>query len=247
MAQWQNGQVRENICRSETLYSLRIETARIDFKAGQYTRLGLDIEGALVARPYSFVNSPTDPLLEFYFNSVPDGPLSNRLLGLNPGDSLQVSSTPAGFLVLDEIPASRDLWLLATGTAIGPFLSILATAEPWQRFERIVLVYGVRYQADLHYRAMLDQFAREHPEQFIWLASVSRDPQAGDISGRIPAAITEGILEQRAGLTLSAEHSQVMICGNPELVKESFELLTERGLAKNLRRKPGQITVERYW
>ncbi|MFT5721473.1 MAG: ferredoxin--NADP+ reductase [Motiliproteus sp.] len=247
MAQWQNGRVRETIRWSETLYSLRVDTARIDFKAGQYTRLGLDMEGTLIARPYSFVNPPSDPLLEFYVNTVPDGPLSNRLLNLNPGDQLQVSSTPSGFLVLDEIPSSRDLWLLATGTAIGPFLSILATAEPWQRFERIVLVYGVSYQADLSYRALLDQFARAHPEQFVWLPSVSRDPQAGDISGRIPAAIAEGILEQRAGLTLSAEHSQVMICGNPEMVKESLVLLTERGLAKNLRRKPGQVTVERYW
>lgn len=247
MAQWQSGRVRENIRWSETLHSLRIETAAIDFRAGQFTQLGLEIEGTLIARPYSFVNPPSEPLLEFYFNAVPDGPLSNRLLGLNPGEQIQVSSTPTGFLVLDEVPESRDLWLLATGTAIGPFLSILATAQPWQRFERIVLVYGVRFQADLNYRALLDQFASAHPDQFMWLPSVSRDPLAGGISGRIPAALADGRLEQRVGLSLSAEHSQVMICGNPEMVKDSLELLKLRGLEKNLRRNPGQITVERYW
>lgn len=247
MAQWQSGLVRENIRWSETLHSLRIETAAIDFKAGQYTRLGAEIEGALIARPYSFVNPPSEPLLEFYFNAVPQGPLSNHLLNLNPGEQLEVSSTPAGFLILDEVPQSRDLWLLATGTAIGPFLSILATAQPWQRFERILLVYGVRYRTDLNYRALLDQFARAHPDQFVWLPSVTRDPLAGEISGRIPAALADGRLEQQLGLSLSAEHSQVMICGNPEMVKDSLELLKTRGLEKNLRRSPGQVTVERYW
>lgn len=247
MEQWQRGVVRENIGWSAHLHSLQIKTAPIDFVAGQYTRLGLEVEGTLIARPYSFVNPPTEPLLEFYFNAVPGGPLSNRLLALNPGDEIQLATTPSGFLVLDEIPDGRDLWLLATGTAIGPFLSILATAQPWQRFERILLVYGVRHQADLSYRNLLDQFAREHPEQFVWLPFVSREPMVGAIAGRIPAAIAEGRLEQRVGLSLSAEHSQVMICGNPEMVKDSLVVLKTRGLAKNLRRSPGQITVERYW
>ena len=201
----------------------------------------------LIARPYSFVNPPSDPLLEFYFNTVPGGPLSNRLQALTPGDELQIATSPSGFLVLDEVPESRDLWLLATGTAIGPFLSILATQQPWQRFERIVLVHGVRYQRDLHYRQMLDQFASEHPQQFQWLALASRDPDAGAIAGRIPAGITSGQLEQKTGLLLDAKHSQVMICGNPEMVKDSIEVLKMRGFEKNLRRSPGQITVERYW
>ncbi len=247
MASWQSGWVRENRHWSDRLHSLRIETPRIDFTAGQYIRLGLEIDGTLIARPYSFVNPPSEPLLEFYFNTVPDGPLSNRLQALTSGDALQIATSPSGFLVLDEVPHSRDLWLLATGTAIGPFLSILATAQPWQRFERIVLVYGVRYQRDLNYSEWLDRLVREHPDQFQWLPCVSYDPLPGAISGRIPAAIAEDRLEQRFGLPLSAEHAQVMICGNPEMVTDSIKVLKQRGFEKNLRRSPGQISVERYW
>ena len=247
MTQWQAGMVQENIAWSERLHSLQIDTAAIAFTAGQYTRLGLEIEGSLVARPYSFVNPPSDPILEFYFSRVSEGPLSSRLLALNAGDEIQLATPPSGFLVLDELPQSRDLWLLATGTAIGPFLSILATAQPWQRFERIVLVYAVRHQQDLSYRALLDGFAREHPTQFQWQAMVSRDPQPTDLSGRIPAAISDGLLEQRFDLALSAENSQVMLCGNPAMVKDAMVVLKQRGLEKNLRRSPGQVTVERYW
>ncbi|MEH6470778.1 MAG: ferredoxin--NADP reductase [Halopseudomonas sp.] len=247
MAQWQAGVVQENIAWTPALHSLRIKTGPIGFVAGQYTRLGLEIDDTLIARPYSFVNPPGASLLEFYFNAVPSGPLSNRLLALQPGDTIEVASPPSGFLVLDEVPQSRDLWLLATGTAIGPYLSILATPQPWQRFERIVLVYAVRYQQELSYRALLDQFVSGHPQQFAWLAFVSGESMEGAFSGRIPSAISNGRLEQYFGLPLTPEDSQVMICGNPEMVKDSMRVLKARGLQKNLRRSPGQISVERYW
>lgn len=247
MAQWQSGTVQQHIRWNEQLHSLRINTAPIAFIAGQYTRLGLEIDGTLVARPYSFVNAPGDPIVEFYFNTVADGPLSNRMATLEAGDSIEVSGAATGFMVLDEVLPGRDLWLLATGTAIGPFLSILAAGDVWQRFERVVLVYAVRFAADLNYSQLLDQFVEQHSQQFDWIAVVSRESHVGAMAGRVPVLIDNGALERHFGIDLSSTCSQLMVCGNPAMVKDALVVLKARGLNKNLRRIPGQVTVERYW
>lgn len=247
MTAWVEGQVLQNIRWTDELHSLQVEAELEPYVAGQYTRLALDLDGSRVARPYSFVNPPGAPYHEFFFNSVPEGPLSNRLLRLETGDSLWLSAQAAGFLVLNEVPEGRELWLLATGTAIGPFLSILKTADPWQRFDRIVLAYGVREARDLCYRDRLDALAKKHSEHFRWVPFVSREDVEGAMRGRITEALGDGRLEQYTGVPIDAESSQVMICGNPDMVKDATELLKARGLRKNLRRKPGQITVERYW
>ena len=141
MSKWLEGRVIENRHWTEALFSLRVEGVRLQYQAGQFVRIG--IEPTLV-RAFSFVNPPEDPVLEFYGIVVPEGPLSPRLEKLAAGERLYVASNPAGFLVLAEVPAAKTLWLLSTGTGIAPYLSILRTAAPWQRFRDIVLVHAVR-------------------------------------------------------------------------------------------------------
>ena len=115
---------------TQQLYSLRIKSpTTVTFTAGQFGKLALDIAGERVARPYSFVNAPDDPVLEFYSIQVPTGPLSPQLAALTPGAPVWVPKAGSGFLVLAEIPVARHLWMLSTGTGIGPFLSILKTAD----------------------------------------------------------------------------------------------------------------------
>ncbi len=247
MSEWVAGEVIENIIWTEQLHSLKIRAESINFVAGQYTRLALDVDGVRVARPYSFVNAPGAQYLEFFFNSVPGGPLSNRLMAKKAGDSIWVSNKAAGFLTLSEVPEGKELLLLATGTAIGPFLSILNTVEPWERFDRIVMAYAVRYANELCYRKQLDVLQELHGSQFSWIPFVSREPTDFALPGRIPSALQEGVLEQRAGMRFDPAQSQVMICGNPHMVKDSLDALKARGFEKNLRRKAGQVTVERYW
>ncbi len=247
MSEWVAGEVIDNIIWTEQLHSLKIRADGIRFVAGQYTRLALDVEGVRVARPYSFVNAPDADYLEFFFNSVPNGPLSNRLLAKKAGDRVWVSNQTAGFLTLSEVPEGKELLLMATGTALGPFLSILNTVEPWERFERIVMAYAVRYANELCYRKQLDALAQLHATQFTWVPFVSREPTDFALPGRIPPALLEGVLEQRVGMRFDPAQSQVMICGNPYMVKDSLEALKTRGFEKNLRRKAGQVTVERYW
>lgn len=238
---WLTTKVVENRHWTDTLFSLRVEGGELDFQAGQFVRIALDIEGQRIARAFSFVNPPQEPTLEFYGVIVPEGPLSPRLAKLRAGDALYVAGNPAGFLVLREVPDAETLWLISTGTGLAPFLSILRTDTPWKRFRNIVVVHAVRHANELAYReVILSTDAR-------YVSFVSREAATGSLAGRIPAAIADGRLEKAAGVALSAETSHVMLCGNPQMLKDAQAALAARGLRKHRRRAPGHITVESFW
>jgi ferredoxin--NADP+ reductase len=246
MSAWLEGRILDNRHWTETLFSLKVEAPRLRFRAGQFVRIALDIGGARIPRPFSFVNPPEDPVLEFYGVLVPDGPLSPRLAELKPGDRLYVADNPSGFLVLDEVAAAEDLWMVSTGTGIAPFLSILRTAAPWERYKRVVLVHAARYGRELVYGDLLADLQRKYPGKFKILRLVSREQSPGTLQGRIPAAIEDGRLEA-AGGPISPERSQFMLCGNPQMLKDVTAVLAARGLRKHRRRAPGHITVESFW
>lgn len=246
MSGWLQGRVIENRAWTGTLFSLRVEAPRIAFEAGQFVRIGLDVEGERVARPFSLVNPPDDPVLEFYGVIVPEGPLSPRLARLAAGDALWVADNPAGWLILSEVPSAEELWLVATGTGLAPFLSLLRTPAPWQRYRRVILVHGVRHATELVYRDLLEEIESKR-KQFQIVTCVSREKHPGALEGRIPAAVTDGRLEAAAGAPIGPERSQFMLCGNPAMLKDMQTALAARGLKKHRRRSPGQITVESFW
>ncbi|HEV3010775.1 MAG TPA: ferredoxin--NADP reductase [Burkholderiales bacterium] len=243
MTKWHEGRVIENRRWTDALFSLRVEAPRLKFEAGQFVRIAVDER---VARPFSFVNPPEDPVLEFYGIVVPEGPLSPRLMELRAGDRLLVAPNPAGFLVMSEVPDADTLWLVSTGTGIAPFLSILRTEAPWKRFRNVVLVHAVRHARELVYRELIGQIQREHENVFRDVTFVSREAAPGSLAGRIPAAIRDGRLETAAGLPLN-EGSHLMLCGNPDMLKDASGALAERGLRKHRRRTPGHISVESFW
>ncbi|MGD8312336.1 MAG: ferredoxin--NADP reductase [Gammaproteobacteria bacterium] len=247
MSRWVEGRVIGLRQWTDELYSILVEADIAPFVPGQFTRLALEIDGEMVARPYSFVNGPDDPVCEFYFIIVPEGPLSHHLIRLEPGDTVFVAARAAGFLILSELPDADHLWLLSSGTGIGPFLSILNDGEVWRRFDRIVLVHAVRREVELTHRETIEKLLVQHPEQLQYVPFVSREKTGFALHGRVPAAIEDGRLEARTGLTIDAQTSQVMICGNPYMVHDTQAVLEARGLKRNRRREPGQITVEQYW
>ncbi len=247
MTKWIEGTVVGQKAWTDWLLSLRVEANIGAFEAGQWAKLAVPVGGELVARPYSFVNAPREAPYEFYYNIVPEGPFSPRLARLEPMDVVFLAPGASGNFVLSEIPTADDLWLMATGTGLGPFLSMLKTEIPWQRFRKVVLVHAVRHANELVYRDAIEGFRARHPDQFRTVSLVSREAHAGALSGRIPQAIESKTLERAAGAQLCARASQVMLCGNPDMVVDTVDVLKARGLKRHRRRDPGHIAVEPYW
>ena len=247
MPQWVEGKIAENIHWTDNLFTLKIDADIDKFAAGQFTSLALDIDGERIARPYSFLNSPDQSPLEFFFYTAIDGKLSNALVKLKVGDSVWIKQQVNGFFVLSEIPPCKDIWMLGTGTGIAPYLSILNTPNVWERFDRVVLIQAVRTQADLLYQELISKLEDKYQDQFFFQAFVSREKLEGTFHGRITATLEDQSLEKYLGLDLNVKNSHIMLCGNPEMTKDSVEILKRRGFSKHRRRKPGQITVENYW
>jgi ferredoxin--NADP+ reductase len=247
MSKWLEGRVVGQKHWTDRLLSLQVAAPLGPFQAGQFVKLALDVGGERVARPYSFVNPPGSEPHEFYYNVVAEGPLTPRLAALRTGEPVYVAPGIAGFLVLAEVPDAENLWLLATGTGLAPFLSILRTEAPWRRFRRVVLVHATRTADEQVYGELLAGVAAARGEQFRRVAFVSRERAPGALEGRIPAAIGDGRLERAAATELSAARSQVMLCGNPQMVTDVMAALAARGMRKHRRRAPGHITVETYW
>lgn len=239
---------------SPSLFSLRCSRdAGFRFNAGQFARLGVrKPDGTLVWRAYSMASAPHDEHLEFFSIVVPGGEFTSQLSSLAVGDSLLIEKQALGFLTLDRFVDGRDLWLLASGTGLAPFLSILQGLEVWQRFARVILVYSARTAAELAYQPQIHGLMQqahlaEYASQFSYVPVVTREPVPGCLNGRITTLLSSGELERAAGVNLSPEHSRLMICGNPQMIDDTRTLLKQRDLQLSLSRRPGQVAVENYW
>lgn len=223
------------------------------FTPGQYARLGLQrANDNMVWRPFSVVSSTVDEYLEFFAILVPNGEFSDPLSNILKGDKIWVDKTSYGFMTIDGFAPGNDLWLLATGTGLGPFLSILRDSTTWNAFENIVLVHSVRYAVELAYRDEIKAIIREHtlstlPSRLRYISVVTRELWPDLLSARIPKLIEDGRLEQTSNLKLDLNRSRIMVCGNPEMIRELRGLLTARGFQTSRRAAPGQLAFENYW
>ncbi|TRY33771.1 ferredoxin--NADP reductase [Aliiglaciecola sp. M165] len=249
MAQWHDAEVVERIEWNDHLFSIKFACPGFPkMKAGQFTKVGIEqSDGKILSRPYSLVNSPDSDTLEIIAVPVQEGSLSPKLHQSQVCDALKIMSPATGFLVLDEVPVSDTLFLIATGTGVGPFLSILETQQAWQSYKHIVLVYGARWSADLAYRQKINQWLTQYPNQFGFVPVVSREVAQGCLQGRIPQLIADGQIQEACGKAFEPGSCQVMLCGNPEMIQDALVVLEKHGLKKHLRRSPGQISLERYW
>lgn len=237
------------------------------FTAGQFVRLGVNpsqlqyyrqqeesVENEDIFRAYSIVSSPFDEILEFFSIVIPDGAFTSQLQHLQVGDELLLNTMPFGFLTLARYqkPLPKDLWLLATGTGLAPFLSMLQDMQTWQDYDHIVLAYSARSRQELAYVDKIEQLQEgfgslvDNPARLIFIPIVTREPIAGALNERLPKLLLEGTLQQRAGIALDIDSAHTMLCGNPEMVEDTKEALKELGLVMN-RRGEGNIAVENYW
>lgn len=241
---WSRAHVSKRTQWAPGLITLRLSVAP-NFEAGQFFNLGLYLDGEFVRRAYSAASAPGQPL-EFFIAEVGDGEFSPALFALTEGQHVWVEDKPQGFFTLRYVPAAEELWLLATGTGLGPFIAMLRSRTLWERFRRVIVVHGVRDASQLAYQAELAQLSEQHPLSLVTCLSRAR-AVAPALEGRITQALSNGSLERAAGVSISPSRSHIMLCGNPEMLTEVTTLLVERGLAKHRQRKPGHITTEKYW
>ena len=245
------------------------------FTAGQFVRLGVnpsqlkyyqqqqgdtvnDVPDAAlnedIFRAYSIVSSPFDEVLEFFSIVIPDGAFTSQLQHLEVGDELLLNTMPFGFLTLARYqkPLPKDLWLLATGTGLAPFLSMLQDLQTWEDYEHIILAYSARSIEELAYIDKIESLQEDfgslvnNPAKLIFIPIVTREPVEGALTERLPKLLLDGTLQARAGIALDVDSTHVMLCGNPDMVEDTKEALKTLGLVMN-RRGEGNIAVENYW
>ncbi len=242
---WVEGKVVELKEWAPGLYSLYIEAPILPFVAGQFTQIKSSPQASLF-RPYSLLNSPSETLIEFYFTLVNQGELTPFLAKLSPNDKIWVAEKASGRFVISEVPDAKILWLFATGTGLGAFLSMLKTKTPWERFEHIVLTHSVRYTNELTHQLIIETWQEQYPN-FHWIPVVTREQSSHALRQRLPQLLSEGRIEEHAKLQLTKDNSQVMLCGNPAMIAQMTELLIQRSLLVNHVKNKGHITVENYW
>jgi ferredoxin--NADP+ reductase len=225
------------------------------FVPGQFARIGLvKDDGEAIWRAYSIVSAPHQSFLEFFLLVVPSGEFSSRVGKFNIGDTMLVEQVPQGFLTVDRFKQpdrEQDLWLIATGTGLAPYISMLRDETVWTRFENIIVVLSVRERHDLGYTEELEELAATHARtglaKFHFVKTLTRDTLHGALHGRINTLVESGELEAAAGVQLGDARSRFMLCGNPEMVESMRKLLKARGFRMNRKLEPGHIIVENYW
>ena len=235
-----------------TLLSLRVtRDPAFDFAPGRYARVSIpDPSGPRIARPLSIASAPADPQLEFFCTLIAGGEFSGRLAACRVGDAVDVDTASYGFLTVDSLAPGTDLWLLATGTGLAPYLSMLRDPRTWSAFERLIVVHSVRYAAELAYADELRRFAQDAAgtlARLRYLPVVTREAGASPLSERIPALLADDRLPRAAGVALDPAHSRVMVCGNPDMTRELRALLGARGFRTTRRGAAGQAAFEKYW
>jgi len=229
------------------------------YVAGQYARLGLPADGEVIWRPYSMTSAPHEDRLEFYGIVVPGGRFTSQAKLMKAGDPILVEKMVFGFMTPDRFEAQGDapggeLWMLATGTGIGPFISMLRDPYVWTRFDRLILVHGVRHADEFAYEEELARLAATPPAgaraRLQCVHAVTRDElPAGStaLRGRITTLFENGELERHAGAPLNEQTSRLMMCGNPEMIEDTRKLLHLRNLRPVRRANPGHFLTENYW
>ncbi|MBT9549607.1 MAG: ferredoxin--NADP reductase [Hydrogenophaga sp.] len=221
------------------------------FSNGHFTMIGLRVNDKPLLRAYSIASPNYADHLEFLSIKVQDGPLTSRLQHIQVGDKVIVGRKPTGTLLIDYLLPAKRLYLLATGTGLAPFLSVIRDPETYEKFEQVVLVHGVREVKELAYREMLESTLKQDEflgelvqQQLLYYPTVTREPFVHQ--GRIPVVIENGQLAKDLGIPdLNPAEDRVMICGSPEMLRDLKALCEKRGFAEGNTTRPGQFVIER--
>ena len=249
--------LRNEIVRSvhhwtEELFSFRTSRDKgFRFASGQFTMIGLRIDGKPLLRAYSIASAHYDDELEFFSIKVPDGKLTSRLKDLAPGDEILVGAKATGTLLLDSLTPGRNLYLLGTGTGLAPFLSLVRDPEVYERFEKVILVHGCRQVRDLAYRSKLaDELPADEilgdlvRDKLVYYPTITREPFKN--RGRITDLIASGTLANDVGLPpIGKQDDRFMLCGSVQMLADLRTLFEGAGLSEGSATVPGEFVVEK--
>jgi ferredoxin--NADP+ reductase len=222
------------------------------FENGHFLMLGLLIEGKPLLRAYSIASANHEDFLEFLSIKVEHGPLTSRLQNIKPGDEILVSRKPTGTLLLHDLKPGKRLYLLSSGTGLAPFMSLIKDPEVYERFDKVILVHGVRYRSELAYRDYIEWELTHHEylgekvrNQLVYFPTVTRERFR--YQGRVTALIESGKLFEDIDLPpLNPSVDRVMICGSPAMLGDLSALLDARGFKISAHvGEPGDYVVER--
>ncbi len=238
---------------NDSLFSFRTtRDPALRFRNGQFVMIGLEVQGRPLMRAYSIASANHEEHMEFFSIKVPDGPLTSLLQNVRPGQEILVSRKPTGTLLLDDLKPGKHLYLFSTGTGLAPFLSLVKDPDMYERFEKIVLVHGVRKVSELAYEDYLTQtlpndelFGEMMRDKFIYYPTVTREPYRN--RGRLTDLIESGKLFDDIGLPpLDPAVDRAMICGSPTMLADTQRMLDARGfvIAPHIG-TPGDYVIER--
>jgi ferredoxin/flavodoxin---NADP+ reductase len=221
------------------------------FRNGHFVMIGLEVEGRPLLRAFSFASANYDEHLEFYSIKVPDGPLTSRLRNIQPGDPILVGRKATGTLLLDHLQPGKRLYLLASGTGLAPFMSLIRDPEIYERFEHVIVAHSVRLVSDLGYREYIENELAHHElvgeqaqRQLLYYPTVTREPFRNQ--GRLTTLLETGQLSADLGLpAFDPAHDRVMICGGPSLLADLVGILERRGFEEGGSDGRGQFVIER--
>lgn len=221
------------------------------YQSGQFAMIGLMVDGRPLLRAYSMVSPHYEETLEFLSIKVPDGPLTSRLQHIQAGDTVLVGRKASGTLLTQNLTPGRHLYLLSTGTGLAPFMSVIRDPEVYERYDRIVLVHGCRQVNELAYERVIahelpknEWFGEQARAKLLYYPTVTRE--AFRHQGRIPTLLETGRLPRDLGLPpLSPAHDRFMLCGSPEMLRDTRDLLDKIGLREGNMSQPGQYVIER--
>ena len=238
---------------NDSLFSFRTTRDNgLRFANGQFVMIGLEVEGRPLTRAYSIASPNYEEHLEFFSIKVPNGPLTSRLQHLQPGDPIVVSRKPTGTLVLHDLLPGKHLYLLSTGTGLAPFLSVIQDPEAYERFDKIVLIHGVRQVSELAYQEFIENELPQHEylgetvrEKLIYYPTVTREPFRNQ--GRLTDLVGSGKLFADIGLpAFDPAVDRAMICGSPFMLKDCCDMLDSRGFRISPHiGTPGDYVIER--
>lgn len=220
------------------------------FLNGQFIMIGLEVDGKPLMRAYSIASANYEEHMEFFSIKVQDGPLTSRLQKIKPGDKLLTSTKPTGTLLVDNLKPGKHLYLLATGTGLAPFMSVIKDPEVYERFDKVILTHGVREVSELAYQETIQElpenefFGEMVAGKLLYYPTVTREEF--HTQGRLTDALTSGALAEKVGLPpINVEDDRFMLCGSPSMLKDFCQILDDMGFKETIRSDIGEYVIER--